>query len=409
MHQKDVLKMEPSAIQFATGILSIPWCIKPVIGFVLDRVLQRYRSSSIIFIFTSLIMIVLLTILSHFSHSAYVFYVANFCFIICVVALNIVSEYLLCLTTQKESKESGSAKNNFPIYFGPRGLGSLVGNFFGGRILEHHPSSFVFFITSFIPIFILFLAMIHQEPKVGSSPPEKRPIREELKVLANLLSKSELLLLVTCIGLINICPNFDSISNYYLTESMSFSTNDLADLSTISAAFYILGLIFYYRWLLGVSAKKLFLFSNVLLWFGNVSFMALVLHWVQAWGINPKIFCLANYGIYSFIAELNMMPVFAIWTAHVPPGLEATSITLFTGIINLTNNLGNYTGTAVSWIIGVSSKNIERLWLALLVQNIYLILVVVAIFFIPLKEPTIEKKENSQHYEIVLGTDRDSD
>ena len=42
-----------------------------------------------------------------------------------------------------------------------------------------------------------------------------------------------------------------------------------------------------------------------------------------------------------------------------PNKLEATSITFFTGIMNLSNNLSNYFGSFVMWIMAIDYKNYE--------------------------------------------------
>lgn len=47
------------------------------------------------------------------------------------------------------------------------------------------------------------------------------------------------------------------------------------------------------------------------------------------------------------MTEINMMPVIGIWVAICPKNLEATSITLLTGIMNLANLLGSFLGTFV--------------------------------------------------------------
>ena len=59
----------------------------------------------------------------------------------------------------------------------------------------------------------------------------------------------------------------------------------------------------------------------------------------------------------SFIGELNSLPLFALWCAFSPSGLEATSITLFTGLMNFSSNLSNYTGYLVLKFTNVDKSN----------------------------------------------------
>lgn len=54
------------------------------------------------------------------------------------------------------------------------------------------------------------------------------------------------------------------------------------------------------------------------------------------------------------ISELNFLPLMSIWVQLCPDNLEATSITVFTGLINLSNNVSNYVGSLVLWITNIS-------------------------------------------------------
>lgn len=57
------------------------------------------------------------------------------------------------------------------------------------------------------------------------------------------------------------------------------------------------------------------------------------------------------------------MPILAIWTSLCPKNLEATSITLFTGLINLSSNASNYFGAFLVWIIGFKANDFSWLWI----------------------------------------------
>lgn len=64
---------------------------------------------------------------------------------------------------------------------------------------------------------------------------------------------------------------------------------------------------------------------------------------------------------------MNFMPLLAIWCAICPKNLEATSITLFTGLINLAGSFSCYFGSLIQVIIGVNEKNLEEIWIPLII------------------------------------------
>ena len=114
----------------------------------------------------------------------------------------------------------------------------------------------------------------------------------------------------------------------------------------------------------------------------NLSFLLIVLGVVQKYGINLKIFCFFAQGFQSLMNELNFMPLIAMWCSICPKNLEATSITLFTGLINLSSNISNYFGSLILLLLEVSKDNLDDLWLPLLIQNIYLLILAFSIIFI---------------------------
>lgn len=84
------------------------------------------------------------------------------------------------------------------------------------------------------------------------------------------------------------------------------------------------------------------------------------------------------------------MPLITIWCAISPDNLEATSITLFTGLINLSNNFGNYFGSAILWTLQIDEDQFTDLWIPLVIQNVYLLIMTVAVLFVSF--PDLDKK-----------------
>lgn len=50
-----------------------------------------------------------------------------------------------------------------------------------------------------------------------------------------------------------------------------------------------------------------------------------------------------------------------------PNKLEATSITLFTGIMNFSDNLSNYWGSLLMWLLNINDKNYDKYWILLVI------------------------------------------
>ena len=180
---------------------------------------------------------------------------------------------------------------------------------------------------------------------------------------------------------LNMTPNYDALFTFYMTDELKFTTTDLANFAFIGTLSYIIGLILYSYWLIKIDARKFYLGTNFLLWIFNVAFMLVVLGWIEKWGLDNKTFCFMNQGIFSLINEINFMPILAIWCGICPKNLEATSITLFTGILNFSWAMASYFSSLLIVIVGFKSGHYENMWHLLVIQNSYLLLTAIAIMF----------------------------
>lgn len=388
-YQKNELQLEPQVIQMLAGIIGFPWCIKPVFGYIADQMVKKFKHTKYIVICTSIIRIIAFTLIAHFKLGVFAFYVICFVNSLCSLFENIIAEYILVVNTKRENELNGNNKGNqLPLYYGFRAGGSLIGNFWGGRIMLHYGSTTTFFICSLIPVGTIFVATAYRERPIVIADSEQRDFRGELKVMKRLIFKDKVILLICFICLINMTPNFDMLITFYLTDYLKFSTEDLSNFSSVATVCYILGLIVYSVYLKDIEPRRFFIGTNFLLWMCNMSFLLVVLKVLDVWGIDNKLFCLLSRGATSFIAEINFMPILAIWCSICPANLEATSITLFTGLINFSSNLSNYFGSFLIWVMGIHTNNYDDIWKPIVVQHLYLLVMMLGLLFIEFPDPT---------------------
>ncbi len=134
-------------------------------------------------------------------------------------------------------------------------------------------------------------------------------------------------------------PNFDAIYMFFLSDRLNMTKADLGDLATCGVAFIILFMYLYENLFIYYNPRHLFIITIILLWALNVQFMMVLFDWVKYTGLSEKMFCMINSGAIALVSELNFLPLITILISLTIPNLEATFITLFTGIFNLTLNL----------------------------------------------------------------------
>ena len=398
MYQKEVFKLTPEFITLVNGFIDFPWCIKPVFGYTIDSLVMKLSKTKYILFFTTSVRFCTLTIMAHFDLPIYVFYLLLFINTVNYLLENIIAEYILVCMTKDQNSHEGGTNNQLPIYFGFRAGGSLIGGFFGGRIINSYGNQTAFMVASFVPFILLLGAVIYQENERNNRAHD-RTFKEEFEIMKRLLLQDNVLQLILFICLINLTPNFDSLYTFYMTDYLKFSTEDLANFSAFATCCYIIGLVLYYYKLQNINPKNFYISTNFVLWVINFTFLLVVLEILQSWGINVKMFCLLTQGASTFVAELNFMPILAIWCALCPKNLEGTSITLFTGLLNLSNNSALYFGSFLMWMINITETDYHRMWEPVVIQQMYLLVMIIGILFIEFPDPTKDRPEEAQNLE----------
>ena len=401
-YQKNELQLNPQFIQMVAGLISFPWCIKPVFGYITDNMVRRLKKTKYIIIVTSLIKIMCYSLLAHVRVGVGMFYLACFLNCLCSLFENIIAEYILVINTKRENERNGDTKGNqLPFYFGFRAAGSLIGTFSGGRIIKYYGAPATFFICSMLPTITICSALMYRDRPVSESEDDHRNFKDEVKIMKQLIFKDKVLLLICFICLINMTPNFDMLVTFYLTDHLKFTSEDLANFSSFATVCYIMGLLLYSAYFKNIEPRKFYIGTNFLLWIFNLSFLLVVLKTVEAWGINNKLFCFLSQGATSFIAEINFMPILAIWCSICPRNLEATSITLFTGLLNFSGNLSNYIGSIIIWFMGISKENYNDIWKPIVIQNTYLLIMMTGLLFIEFPNPIPEDKKDKEPTDLT--------
>lgn len=398
IYQKDILGLSPTTIQMISGIIFLPWCVKPIFGFFYDKLMFKLQKIKYVIIVTSLLRMTGNIILSMTTVNVYALTLLFILNTLCTLAENICCECTLVKLSKKENdsnleNESKVKSNHLPIFFGYKAVGALFGNIIGGRLIQAFSVKYAFFCTAMISFFPICLCLIFNE-QTEKSDEKPRSFEEELKVIKELLIRENVLEMAAFIFILNLTPNFDQITSFYLMNVLLFSEVDLSDLQSFSIVFYILGLLWYSYSLYKVNPVRFFMVTNFFYWLINCSFLLLVFGFTDRLGINSKIFCYFNYGFASLIGELNFMPIIAIWCAVCPKNLEATSITLFTGLMNTSYNISIYFGAGVSYSLGITQHNFDGFGILLIVQNWYIIVVVLGIVFIGFPDPSQSREQS---------------
>jgi Na+/melibiose symporter-like transporter len=135
---KDDLKLQPYEVSRISGIIGLPWIIKPLYGFISDSFpIFGYRRKPYLFIFGFIVSICWILMSFYVDSLSKVLTVA----IICSTAtcfINVIGEALIVELSQKQSKtDKNSGAKNVSMFFMTKSVGSLITAFSSGALLQY--------------------------------------------------------------------------------------------------------------------------------------------------------------------------------------------------------------------------------------------------------------------------------
>ena len=401
IYQKDTLKLSPQTVQFYTGIIIMPWSVKPLFGYVIDKILVRVKKVKYILAISSISRLVVFLTLTYANLSLPYLYALLSINQISAVVESILAEYSLVLKTKEHNKKDNKEQNNqLPIYFGFRSVGALIGNFLGGRIIQSFSPQMTFFICIFFPFITLFCTICYKEKYVEKEVSYKN-ILEDIRGLFSVFKFSRVAPLLVLVCLLIATPDFGTLTTFYITDHLGFSTTDLANFASFGTICSIVGQYLYYHYLVKINPRLFFLTTCLIFWIINNSFLLVVFEIAQNLGVSAKIVIMLIQGATVFLLEMVFMPIITVWISIMPKQLEATSITLITGLINFSANFSAYFGAYLMVLLGIEDKNYNELWKLLVIQSVYYFIILLFLFRTSFPTVQNDKRENDEEIKTL--------
>lgn len=167
-------------------------------------------------------------------------------------------------------------------------------------------------------------------------------------------------------------------------------------LGLVTSVFSLLGLLIYNKYMHDWNYRSLLIVSNLLI--SVLSFLDIIMFTRMnvKWGIPDTVFVLGSSVSGTIISQWQWMPGVVLLSQMCPKGMEATMYALLAGCHNLGNTLSEYLGAYILEILGVSPAGLpneghqfENLWIASVIATILPTLTLILIpWLIPDKRQT---------------------
>lgn len=322
------------------SISLIPWSIKPLYGFFSDRLpvfgMRRKPYLALAGILGSFGYFSMATWVASFSGAFVAVFVSGMGFALAdVIVDGIVAE------RSRTQTEAGKLQS---ICRAALLTGALSVSYLSGVLVEWIGARNVFFITGTLPLLTTAFACMMVE---GSQESISFSLRETFLKLKQAVTPS-LLWAALFLFIWRATPSSGGAFSYFLIDELKFSPEFFGRLSLLSHTMGIVGVLFFRKFLMSVSLRKLFagiIVASVVL---SLPTLGLIYGWYKLLGVSPQFFAMADTLISAPLSEIGFLPLMVLIARICPTGLEATMFAILASLANVGLAVSDMGGAALS-------------------------------------------------------------
>lgn len=359
----DTVKVSPAQMAAIFGVVAIPWCLKPVYGFISDSYPifgYRRRPYMIIFAFLASYMWILLPFVPHDEFAITLVMTissGSMCF------ADVMADSLLVeAARQEKDADKGIVQSHAWMM---RFSGGLIASGLGAVAYDYMGAVKVFLVNSMIPIAIAFVAIcIPDKPSA-----HKIEWRDTGAKLWSALRQPGIYCPALFIFLICVTPGYGGAMTFFYERELGFTADEFGALDIMGYLVQIFGTFIYKKFLRRVPFIKVFgwaMFASFLL---ENTLLLLVLHVNRDIGIPDFVFAFAERVVLTLVSQFISMPMVVLGAQVCPVGVEGTLYALLMSVTNFGDVISSEWGSLFTQMFGVTSTNFTNLWKLVLLCN----------------------------------------
>ena len=357
--------VSPAQMGAIFGVTTIPWCLKPLYGFISDSYPLfgfRRRPYMVVMSFLSCFMWIVLPFV---PHDEFVITLVMTMSSIGMSFTDVMADSLLVEVARDESNENRGIVQSWAWIM--RFVGGLVASGFGAVAYTYLGSVKVFLLNSMVPVAIAVLSV-----SIPDSPTKQRVNwRETSGKLWSAVRRPGIYRPALFIFLICVTPGYGGAMTFFYERELKFTPIEFGILDIMGYIVSIIGTLIYKKWLRNVSFIKIFGWALALSFVLENSLLLLVLHTNRIMGIPDFVFALAERIVITLVGQFISMPMVVLGARVCPVGVEATLYALLMSITNFGGVISSEWGSLFTTMFGISGTNFTNLWKLLLLCNAF--------------------------------------
>ncbi len=384
---KDNLDLNPSQVAALMGIITLPWIMKPLFGFITDGVpIGGYRRRPYL-ILSGVLGTLAWISLAIFTHNIWTATLALILTSTSTMMSDVIIDAIVVERVRAESLiQSGSMQS---LMWTTAAVGGLFAAYGSGWLLEHFSSQTVFGIAAIFPLFIIAISGLIAEEPMPVGEDHGSNIRQTIDLLWGTVRQKYILLPTLFICLWQVTPNADAAFFFFKTNELDFDPEFLGLVQFVSNLAILVGTAIYQRYLKAVSFRTILGWGIVLSAVVGMTSLLLVTHANREIGITDRWFCLGDSFLLMLASHISFLPVFILSARLCPPGIEATIFAFLVSVFGLSAMIANELGAMLTHWLGISDLNFDNLWILVVIANLSTLLPLPLLGWVPNEDPQI--------------------
>ncbi|KAL2462229.1 putative folate-biopterin transporter 3 [Abeliophyllum distichum] len=390
-YMKDDQKLQPSEAQFYSGIIQIPWMVKPLWGLLTDTVpILGYRRRPY-FIFAGILGATSMIILSLDKNLHLV--LALVLLMTGSTAVAVADVTIDACVTENSISHPSIAGDMQSLCGVSSSIGQLIGFAISGLLVHLIGSKGVFGVLS-IPVgLVIVVGIMIRDPFIRnfSYKQVNQKCLDAGRALWTALKCS--VVWRPCLYMylsLALSLHIHEGMFYWYTDAKtgpSFSQEMVGSISAVGAIGSLLGVLLYQNAFRNYPFRHVLFWAQLLYGLSGMLDLILVLRINLRFGVPDYVVVVIDAAVSHMISRLKWMPLLVLSSKLCPSGIEGTFFALLMSIDHVGMLSASWAGGLLLHILNVTRTTFDNLWLAILIRSLFRVLPLGILFLIPNSDP----------------------
>jgi|TARA_B110000858_G_scaffold145051_1_gene164718 folate/biopterin transporter len=355
----------PAQMAAIFGIVSIPWCLKPLYGFISDSYpVLGYRRRPYMTM-GALLSSFMWIILPFCPHDEFIVTLVMTLSSLGLCFADVMADSLLVEIARSESEANKGVIQSYSWML--RFAGGLSASIFGALAYDKLGHVQVFHLNSMIPVTIALLSLcIHETDSSTSVNWRITGSKLTAAVRQPTVHRPALFLFLIC-----VTPGYGSVLTFFYQKELQFTPDEFGTLDVLGHVVAIFGTFIYKKYLRDVPFRTIFKWALILSFVLENTLLLLVLHTNRTIGIPDFVFALIERIVITLVGQFITMPMVVLGARVCPVGVEGTLYALLMSITNIGGVVSSEWGSLLTSMFGITGTNFTNLWKLMLVCHAF--------------------------------------